>query len=143
MTDRPNPFEEIEELFEQLNASFSEINESVGTELGGKGIKVDVADNGEEIVVVADVPGFESADIDVSVQNRRLTISAETSDETETDEAGDYYRRERTSRSASRTVTLPADVDEAEARASYENGVLTVELPKIDAGEGGIDIDID
>lgn len=141
MSDRRNPFKEIEELFEQLNSGFSELNQSVGSELGGSGIKVDVADRADMIVVTADVPGFSAEDIDVTVQDRRLTIAAESSEETE-DEEADYYRRERTQRSASRTVTLPTDVEETEASASYENGVLTIELPKIDPEEGGVDIEV-
>jgi len=143
MSDRCNPFEEIEELFDQLNSGFPELDRGLGAELGGQGIKVDVADNRDEIIVAADVPGFSSGDIDVTVQDRRLTIAAESSGATEEeDETAQYYRRERTRRSVSRTVTLPTDVEETEASASYENGVLTVELPKVTAGEGGVDIEV-
>jgi HSP20 family protein len=142
MSGRRDPFKEIEELFEQLNSGFADLSgefEEVGA---GGGIHVDVADADDEIVVVADVPGFEPEDIDVSVSDRQLRISAEHSAETEQeDEETHYYRRERTQRAVSRTVTLPTDVDEREASASYENGVLTIELPKT-GGEGGIDIEV-
>lgn len=135
MSDRPNPFEGIEELFEQLNSGFSEMGENLDD-----GVHVDVADADGDIVVTADVPGFDPDDIDVSVQNRRLTIAAEHSEESEEEEA-DYYRRERTSRAVSRTVTLPTEVDETAASASCENGVLTVELPKVAVGDG-VSIDV-
>lgn len=138
---RRDPFKEIEDLFEQLNDSFADVSADVGEQLGG-GIHVDVADTGAELVVTADVPGFDSADIDVSVKERTLTIAAEHAEGTEEeDEDTHYYRRERTTRAASRTVTLPADVDESSASASYENGVLTVTLPKHDA-EDGVDIEV-
>jgi HSP20 family protein len=142
MSGRRDPFKEIEELFEQLNSGFADLSgefEEVGA---GGGVHVDVADADDEIVVVADVPGFEPDDIDVSVSDRQLRISAEHSAEAEQeDEDTHYYRRERTQRAVNRTVTLPTDVDEHEASASYENGVLTIELPKT-GGEGGIDIEV-
>lgn len=140
---RRDPFKEIEELFEQLNAGFADMSEDFGEQLGGGGIHVDVGDTGEELVVAADVPGFDPDDIDVSVKDRRLTIAAEHGEEAEAeDEDTHYYRRERTKRAAKRTVTLPAEVDESAASASYENGVLTVTLPKRDAEEGGVDIEV-
>jgi len=143
MDGRRDPFKEIEELFEQLNSGFAEMGEEFG-DLGatGAGIHVDVADAGDEIVVVADVPGFEPDSIDVSVTGRQLRISAEHSTETRMDDENtQYYRRERSQRSVSRTVSLPTDVEEHEAAASFENGVLTVELPKM-SDDGGIDIEV-
>jgi len=143
MDGRRDPFKEIEELFEQLNSGFAEMGEEFG-DLGATsaGIHVDVADAGDEIVVVADVPGFEPDNIDVSVTGRQLRISAEHSTETRMDDENtQYYRRERSQRSVSRTVSLPTDVEEHEAAASFENGVLTVELPKM-SDDGGIDIEV-
>ena len=141
MSGRRDPFKEIEELFEQLNSGFADLSGEFEGAVGG-GIQVDVADADEEIVVVADVPGFEPDDIDVSVSDRQLRIAAERSVESEEeDEDTHYYRRERTQHSASRTVTLPTDVQEREASASYENGVLTIELPKV-GGDDGVDIEV-
>ena len=142
MPNRRDPFEEIEELFEQLNSGFAEMSQEFDAGGAGGGIHVDVADADDEIVVVADVPGFDPEEIDVSVSDRQLRISAERSTETESeDEEPQYYRRERSQRAVSRTVSLPTDVDEHEAAASYENGVLTVELPK-SGGDDGIDIEV-
>jgi HSP20 family protein len=142
MPGRRNPFEEIEELFEQLNDGFSQMSESMETELGD-GIKVDVADRDDAVVVTADVPGFDADDIDVSVRDRRLTIAAERSDSAEADADEQYYRRERTRRAVQRTVSLPTEVEEADASASYENGVLTVELPKLEETGAGVDIAVE
>ncbi|MFW5935234.1 MAG: Hsp20/alpha crystallin family protein [Halolamina sp.] len=143
MPDRRDPFEEIEELFEQLNSGFAEMSaEFDAGGAGAGGIHVDLADAGDEIVVTADVPGFDAEEIDVSVSDRQLRIAAEHSTETEAeDEETQYYRRERTKHSVSRTVSLPTDVKEREASASYENGVLTVELPKA-GGDDGVDIEV-
>lgn len=141
MGGRRDPFKEIEELFEQLNAGFGEMSGEFAS-VGGAGINVDVADADDQIVVTADVPGFDADDIDVSVTDRQLRITAEHSEETEEeDEETQYYRRERSQRSVSRTVSLPTDVEEHEAAASYENGVLTVELPKASDADG-VDIEV-
>lgn len=142
MGGRRDPFKEIEELFEQLNAGFGEMSGEFAS-VGGAGINVDVADADDQIVVTADVPGFDADDIDVSVTDRQLRIAAEHTEETEDtdDSETHYYRRERTKRSVSRTVSLPTDVKEREAVASYENGVLTVELPKA-SDESGVDIEV-
>ena len=140
MPGRRDPFKEIEELFEQLNDGFADVGRDLGEEFGGGGIHVDVADADDEIVVTADVPGFDPEDIDVAVTDRKLRIAAEET-EAEDEDAVKYYRRERSRRSVSRTVSLPADVKETEADASYENGVLTVTLPKA-GDDGGIDIQV-
>lgn len=142
MGGRRDPFKEIEELFEQLNAGFGEMSGEFAS-IGGSGINVDVADTEDQIVVTADVPGFDADDIDVSVTDRQLRIAAEHTEETEdgADDEPHYYRRERSRRSVSRTVSLPADVAEREAAASYENGVLTVELPKA-SDDSGVDIEV-
>ncbi|MBP1988031.1 Hsp20/alpha crystallin family protein [Halolamina salifodinae] len=143
MSGRRDPFKEIEELFEQLNEGFADVGRDLGEEFGGGSIHVDVAEGDDEIVVTADVPGFDPEDIDVSVSDRQLQIAAEHTEETEeqSEEEVKYYRRERSRRSVSRTVSLPTDVKEEEADASYENGVLTVTLPKT-GGDGGIDIQV-
>ena len=146
MSGRRDPFKEIEKLFEQLNDGFADMSQEFGEELGenfgGRGIHVDVAETDGEVVVVADVPGFDPDDIDVSVTDRKLRISAEHSEEQEDEEGTKYYRRERSRRAVSRTVALPADVEEHEADASYENGVLTVTLPTTGDDDGGIDIQV-
>lgn len=140
---RRDPFKDIEALFEQLNSEFADVSSNFGGKVGADDIHVDVADAGENLVVTADVPGFAAEEIDVSVNDRRLTISAEHSESTETDaEDTHYYRRERKMRATSRTITLPTEVDESEASAHYDNGVLTIELPKRDGDDGGVDIEI-
>ena len=140
MSGSRDPFKQIEELFEQLNTGFAEMSEEFDP-AGATGVDVDVADADDEVVVTADVPGFDPDDIDVSVSDRQLRIDAEHSEEIADDQT-QYYRRERSRRAVSRTVPLPTDVEENEAAASYENGVLTVTLPKA-GGDGGVDIQID
>jgi HSP20 family protein len=146
MVDRSNPFEDIERFFERMNRSFGDVAMAPGLH----DVAVDVAETDDEVVVTADLPGFEREEITVSLSGRDLTIEAEREEHVEeTDEGGEdevrYVRRERSRRELSRTVRLPDAVVESEATASYTNGVLTVTLPR-ETAEGDGDshtIDID
>jgi HSP20 family protein len=151
MAGRRNPFEEIEEMMNRMSRQFEE--SMGGSELrqltGGRGgAAVDVADHGDELVVTADLPGYETEDIDLTLRGDELRIDAEREQEREEsvggeagggetgDGGGRYIRKERRHQSVSRAVTLPDEVDEDEVSAEYRNGVLTVTLPKTHADEG-------
>ena len=141
MMRRSNPFGDIEAMFERMSRQFGEMNRQFDSWSGHQGMSsgmtVDVADYDGEIVVTADVPGFEKEDIDISLSERTLTIRAEREMEREHEsDAGEYLRRERGHSAMSRSIRLPVAVDEDEASASYTNGVLTVTLPKFEREEG-------
>ncbi len=106
---------------------------SMGSMGGMHDVSVDVSETDDEIVVTADLPGYQKEDIEVGVKDRRLTVEAERSEESE-DENERYLRQERSHQHVSRSVSLPEAVDEESASATYRNGVLTVTLPKLDAG---------
>ncbi len=92
--------------------------------------KVDVVDRANEVVVRAEVPGVEKKDIEVSVSGNMLTIRGETKKETK-EEKGDYYRAEISRGAFSRTLVLPAEVDDSKTRAAMKDGVLELTLPKV------------
>jgi HSP20 family protein len=143
---RRNPFDEIERMFERMNRQFNELSE--GSQLpattgGPQSVSMDVAEQDDEYVVTADLPGYEKADIDLSISERTLRVGVDREESTdESDEEGTYIRRERRRQSVSRTITLPEEVEEDEASAAYNNGVLTVTLPKRDRSSGSRSIDI-
>ena len=119
-----NPFDEIEDLFDRMGRSFEDSGLTRFQD-----ISLDLVDTDDSIEVVADLPGFEKDDLNVSVHGRQLSISAERSESADVDEEN-YIRRERTQRSVSRTVTLPTEVKRDDVTAQYRNGVLTITLPK-------------
>jgi len=123
---------------------FAGFDDGVGSDsMQSSTMKVDVSDHGDELVVVADLPGFDREEIDLSVDDDQLTIAASHQvDAEETDEERSYVHRERASRTVRRSISLPVEVDAEGASAAYSNGVLTVTLPTL-AESSGHRIDID
>lgn len=100
------------------------------------GFGTDVTDEGSFYKLTADLPGFEKEDIHIATKDNILTITAERHDSSEkSDKKGRYIRRERSYGSFQRSFDL-SDVNENAVGASYENGVLTVTLPKAQKPEG-------
>jgi HSP20 family protein len=133
---RRTPFDDFEEMMERMNRGFDE-----GLfQFRGERLPVDVSERGDELVVTADLPGYDREHIDVSVAGDRLTVAAEREAAREDSEAS-YLTRERRHESVSRTVTLPAEVDAETAHASYTNGVLTVRFPVESGEEHRIDVE--
>jgi HSP20 family protein len=91
--------------------------------------QVDVTETDKDIQVCAEIPGVEAKDVDVSVENGTLVIRGEKKYEREENERG-QYRMERSYGSFERSIALPADFDEAKAKAEFKNGVLRLTLPK-------------
>lgn len=95
-----------------------------------KEFNIDIHDEGKEYVLDADLPGFEKNNINVDVDGEYLTISGERhTSKDETDDEGNYIRRERSYGSFSRSFNI-ADVDAGKITGEYKNGVLKLSLPK-------------
>ncbi|MCW9024000.1 MAG: Hsp20/alpha crystallin family protein [Gammaproteobacteria bacterium] len=97
----------------------------------GKMPHVDVVERDDEILVKAELPGVEKKDLDISVTKNSVTICGTTQHE-EKEEKGEFCRREISKGSYSRTLTLPADIDENKSKAKYKDGVLELTLPKLE-----------
>ncbi len=92
-------------------------------------LALDMYETEDTVVVKSTVPGVKPDDIDISISGNTLSISGETKVEQEVKEEN-YIRRERRYGSFSRSVTLPEGVNPDEAEASFEDGVLTLSIPK-------------
>jgi HSP20 family protein len=90
---------------------------------------VDIFEQGDDLVIRAEVAGLEKDDVDISIENNTLTLRGERKRDTEFDER-DAYRLERSFGVFTRSFTLPKTVDSARISASYKNGVLELRLPK-------------
>ncbi len=136
-TERPkylSPFEEMEKWFEEAwRRPFSMLSsmwpETRLTEFETVVPRVDIYEEGNELVLKADLPGIDKKDIDIHLTDNVLTISGERKKE-EKVEKGDYFRYERAHGSFFRRFELPSDIDTEKIKAHMENGVLEVRLQK-------------
>jgi HSP20 family protein len=128
---RTNPLGELVSLRQAMDRLFEDSfvrprNAVLGDD---HSLALDIRTTGDEIVVEAALPGIKPEDVDVSVLGDALTISASHRAETHRDDDGYSYREIRRG-SFSRTITLPSGVKSDAAKASFENGMLTLRLPK-------------
>lgn len=92
--------------------------------------RMDVIDKGSSYQIVVDLPGVKKEDIEVSIDGSRVLIKAETKVERSAQNGDRILYAERAASSYARSFELPAEVTEVGADARYENGVLTLTLPK-------------
>ena len=118
----------MDRLFEE---SFLRPSLLGGNEVAAGMLPLDVYETDNAIVVKAAVPGVKPEDIEVTVTGDLLTIKGEFKSE-QNEEKRNYVRQERRYGSFARQVTLPAGVDANACRANFENGLLTLELPKVE-----------
>ncbi len=90
-------------------------------------LAVDVSQEGKEIVVKADLPGYAKEDVKVELHEGVLSIKAQKSSETE-EKTDQYYRRERSWGAVSRRIALPGVVKDAPVEATLKDGVLTLKV---------------
>jgi HSP20 family protein len=93
--------------------------------------RTDIVDQGDKYLLKADMPGFRKEDIKINVQGDELNITAERKEDNgDKNQKGNYIRRERRYDSLSRSFGLDG-IDSGKITASYDNGVLELELPKV------------
>ncbi len=129
------PFEEMERWFEDVfRRPFSLLGPSWlprmrFPELEEISPVVDIYEEGDNVVVKAEIPGIKKDDIDVSLTDNTITISGEKEKE-EKVEKKNYYRLERSYGSFTRTFRLPAEVQSDKAKAKFKDGILEIRIPK-------------
>ncbi len=92
-------------------------------------LAVDVYETKEDVVVKAALPGIKPEQVDITISGNILSIRGESNEQNEVKEK-DYVRKERRYGSFSRTVTLPDGLKGDKADATFENGMLTLRIPK-------------
>ena len=93
-------------------------------------IRIDVKETDKDFTVQADIPGVSKEDIHVSVEGSIVTLRAEIRQQDRQTEGEKVLRTERYYGEVSRSFQRPSDIDEANAKARYDNGVLCLTLPK-------------
>ncbi|MEN9314241.1 MAG: hypothetical protein RIS35_634 [Pseudomonadota bacterium] len=93
-------------------------------------IRIDVKESNTDYTVHAELPGVAKDDIHVEIEGNRVSISGEVKRESEKKEGERVLRSERYYGSVARSFALAHEIDEAKAEAKFDNGVLTLSLPK-------------
>lgn len=129
---RWNPVRDMVTFRRQMDRLFDNfMDESMAGRLENQswGLALDIAENDNAFIVKASVPGVKPEDLDISLNDNTLTIRGEVKSD-ETIEEGQYHVRERRFGSFTRTLTLPRTVNRDAIDANYEDGVLTLNIPK-------------
>jgi HSP20 family protein len=92
-------------------------------------IPVDIFQNAGEIVIKAELPGFKPEEVNIQITGDTLSIKGEHKEEKEVKEK-DYLYREISYGTVSRLITIPVEVKSEKAAATFDDGVLTLTLPK-------------
>ena len=124
------PFGRLTSLRDEINRLFESPEANGGSDVFNSWAPaVDVYEDHNNLTVRAELPGMNKADIDISLHENVITISGERKEEKQV--AGNQAsRRERFQGRFTRSISLPKQVNAAEVKATYKDGMLTVTLPK-------------
>jgi HSP20 family protein len=126
------PIREMMSLREAMDQLF---DQAFTRPRGANGVSVipaiDVYETPDDVVVRANLPGLNSDDVQISVTSGLLILRGEFKEKNEPKQAT-YHILERRTGAFERSVMLPSDVQTEKAKAHFENGVLTITLPKVE-----------
>ena len=127
---RWDPFREVVSLQNRVNSLFRNLNEGDAPLVAASFVPaVDIYEDPQKLVLKLEIPGIDQKDLDVKVVDDTLTVRGERKFEAEEKEQN-FHRIERSYGSFFRAFTLPTTVDAANVEASYNAGVLKLELKK-------------
>ena len=130
---RWEPLRELRTMEDTINRLWRGYGgESADPTVEGWSVPLDVVREGDKIMVHASLPGVDPENIDVSVEDSVLTITATTNADVERED-GEYLMRERRTGSFHRALRLPDTVDTERIQPGYKNGVLTITIPKAES----------
>lgn len=122
--------EDPQEYLEDMNEEFTDVTNRAPAD--GPRVwlpAVDVKSTSKRYVLEAELPGMAKSDVEVKVEDDRLLITG-SREETTTKKSESFLRKERFARNFKRVFRLPADVNRAKIEAEFDNGVLTIDLPR-------------
>jgi HSP20 family protein len=129
---RPSPFGELMTLRQAMDRLFDDDfrpSRFLSGGFDGPALPLDVTTDADRLTIEAALPGIKPEDVDITVENGTVTISGKTTEERKAEE-GSYVLQEIRRGSFSRTVSLPTGLEADKATATFENGILHLEIPK-------------
>lgn len=127
-----NPFRDLRAMQEQMNRLLDMAWNREGGEELREGIwqpPVDIYEDENSVVIKAEVPGVDQKEIDIRIEDNTLTIRGERKHSQEVKKEN-YHRVERYYGSFQRSFSLPHTINQEKVKATCEQGVLTITLPK-------------
>ncbi|WP_456384661.1 Hsp20/alpha crystallin family protein [Persephonella sp.] len=129
-----NPFRELARIEQELNKVFNELVPTPKTaeiaEVTTWNPRVDIYEKDNKLVIEAEIPGAKKEDVEVKIKDNAVVIKGEVKKEEE-EKDKTYYRTERFYGVFERVIPLPVEVKVDEAKATFENGILKIEIPKV------------
>ena len=129
---RPSPFRDMHSMRQVMDRLFDDEYRPFRWLAGGPdgpALPLDVTTDADRLTIEAALPGISPDDVDITVEDNTVTISGRTADERKAEE-GSYVLQEIRRGSFSRSVTLPTGLEPDKASATFENGILRLEIPK-------------
>jgi HSP20 family protein len=133
------PFREIESLQREMNQLFDTLAPTTNGDTGKISFipAAEIQETAEAVHLKVEIPGLEAKDLDVQVTAEAVSITGERKSETRTEEKG-VTRSEFRYGKFRRVVPLPTRVQNDKVEAEYQNGILTLNLPKVEAEQNKI-----
>ncbi len=122
-----NPFEELNSLQEEMNRLFNDYGVRYS-----KFPAVNIYSTNEEVILTAEIPGLNKEDLNISVHDNNITIEGERKEPKQKADTT-FHRKERGLGKFIRSFRLPYEVDSEKTKAKYQDGILTVTLPRLEA----------
>lgn len=134
-TVRRDPLEVFAPFF-NLSRPLNRVIEGLEGERGDRMVMpaMDVVETEEHLTISTELPGMKKDAVKITIENGVLTISGEKTFEKD-ETKRDFHRVERRFGSFRRSVTLPRELDANQAEASFEDGVLTIRIPRSEAAK--------
>lgn len=128
-----HPVKDFEDMHREIDRMFNRFRSDAHDEEASKTLMpaVDIVERENDFNIKLELPGVENKDVKITVQNDILTIKGEKKQESEK-KGENYHRVERSYGIFQRSFTLPSSVNSEKIDASYDNGVLTVSVPKLE-----------
>ena len=123
-----DPFNALNRLQEALDSYRTADWFGAGTASSGAYPPLNVFQQGEDVVVIAEIPGVKKSDLDIQVKHNRVRISGKRTIDYE--KGASLHRRERISGAFDRTITVPIAIEADKVKAEYRDGILAVHLPR-------------
>lgn len=134
----------LDDVFDAMLGKFDPFLDSEELSEFGNFSKLDIDVTANAVVVKLPLPGYDGKEIEVEIEQDMLRVRGERKvDRDRKNKEGKVIRRERTTASFSQSVKLPVAVKGAEAKAAYRDGVLTVTVPRENAGKSHHTVKVD